>query len=226
MPRKIQNAQINPLDQDDVSDDEIQIPVAPKQVSQLEPATQEIQQQPAVVPAVPVKKAKRNYTCTDEHKEVLRQRLQLAHQKKQELAQARQAEKQEALNALEMKKQEKILQEAEKLKRKENKMLNDLTVKEIKPKKVVAPVPAPAPVVRNKKKVVMYITDSEDDDDEEEEEEIFVKPKQRKQPAPAPAPVQKPARRPAPRKQQYYEPEPQQPVYQQPTIQPIKWNIC
>ena len=172
MPPKIQNIQNNnPLVNmpDDDSDNELQIDVAPKQVSQH------------VAPVASIaNKPKRKYNLTDEHKEVLKQRLQVAHLRKKELADARQQEKQEAKNFLEEKKKQKILQEAEKLKKREEKMMNDLTVKEIvKPKKVIAP--APTPVVRNKKKVVLYVTDSEDDDDDEEEEiEIVKKIKQPK----------------------------------------------
>ncbi len=225
MPKKIQNTQ-NPSPLEEMSNDsdnELQLQPRPKPVSKQQPVIQAtlpsvppvppqlIPQQPTL--AAPIKQ-KRNYNITEEHKEVLKQRLLVAHQRKKELAEERKLQKDEAMKALEIKKQQKILQEAEKLKRKEDKMMKDLEVKEYAEpvKKQVVPPPAP-PIQKKKKQVILYVSDSEGDDEEEEEEEIIVKPKRK-------IPVKQIRQ---PRQQQVYQqPEP---VYQQPAIQPIRWNI-
>jgi hypothetical protein len=218
MPRKIQNTQ-NPLEEiTEGSDNELQLQLTPKPVTKQQPVLPPIipQQQPTPAPTI---KQKRNYNITEEHKEVLKQRLLVAHQRKKELAEERRLQKDEAMKALEIKKQQKILQEAEKLKRKENKMMKDLEVKEfidetqvpLGPVKKTAALPAT--VTKKKKQVILYVSDSEGDD-EEEEEEIIVKPKRK-------IPV-KQIRQPRQQQQIYQQ---QEPVYQQPVIQPIKWNV-
>lgn len=191
MPRKTQIVQNDApiLTQEEASDDELK----------LKPVTNPSKTKAIPIPTDTVSdsihtntkfvKTKRPYTCTEEHKEVLRQRLAVATQRKQELANERLQVKEQQMNALEMKKQAKILEEAEKLKRKEDKMLKQI---EVKPQvKQVAPKP------KQKKKVVVYISDSDDDDEAEEEEEIVVKPKrkqavQRRQPVQYAPPSQQP----------------------------------
>jgi hypothetical protein len=185
MPKKTQIVQNDApiLADDEVSDAELE----------LKPSTKPSEPLPMETKAV---KIKRPYTCTEEHKEVLRQRMVLANQRKQELTEERRHVKEEQINALEKKKQAKILEEAEKLKRKEATMMKQLEVKQL--------VPPPKP--KQKKKVVVYISDSDDEpDDEEEEEEMVVKPKRKTVPRQA---------------KQAAQSSQHQPVYQ-----PVQWKI-
>lgn len=150
MPKK-QNLQNLPPAKtgDDESDNELEYVANPsKQSKNMQPATAPLEVQP---------KKKRN--ITEEHKQALRERLVLAHQRKQELAEERRKQK-EAIEAEYNKKKEmKILMEAERLKRTREKDL----------KKMELPKPKKKPVV------VYYDEDSEEE--EEEEEQIIIKSK-------------------------------------------------
>jgi hypothetical protein len=163
MPPKKQlskTADADPLALEDAhSDEELEMELRPTTVSAPQAPDQLEAVQPSL--AVPAKKAKRPYTLTEEHKEALRERIQVAHERRRELAEVRRREREKVAQELEMKKQAKILQEAEKIRRREEKMLKNLEVN--------LPLP-PAP--KKKKKVVVYVSDSEDEEEEEEEEEV------------------------------------------------------
>lgn len=210
MPRKPQIVQTPAeltatLPSDD--DEDIQLAAEPAPVVS---AGKPVAKPEMAVEAPPPKKQRRPYTMTEEHREALRQRLQVAQARKMELAEERRKVKEEQERALELKKQAKILEEAEKIKRREARVLKSLEVKalpEVKPKK--------------KKKVILYVSDSEgdeEDDEEEEEEEIVVKPK------PKPQRVRAAPPRPA-RVQRSQAIEYEAPVQPRPVVQPIRWNI-
>jgi hypothetical protein len=164
MPRKAKVAQLNlPIDkieniESDESDDEIELkPVTQKTINELEP--------PVPVPVEKVKeKKKRN--ITEEHKEMLRERLKTAHARKKELADARRAVKeQEEENHL-AKKQLAILEQARLIKQRQKKEIESIaktTPQGDKPKKASK---------------VKYVI--EDDDTSEEEVVVLKKPKKAK----------------------------------------------
>ena len=153
MPKK-QNLQNLPLEKtgDDESDNELEY-VAPIKQPKQQVATTPLEVQP---------KKKRN--ITEEHKQALRERLVLAHQRKQELAEERRKQKDAIEAEYNKKKEMKIMMEAERLRRNREKDL----------KKIELP---PKP---KKKPVVVYY--DEEDDDESEEEEIIIKPTKKKHP--------------------------------------------
>lgn len=169
MPKK-QNLQNLPPEKtgDEESDNELEYVATPIKQPKMQPATVPLEVQP---------KKKRN--ITEEHKQALRERLVLAHQRKQELAEERRKQK-DAIEAEYTKKKEmKILMEAERLKR----------VREKDLKKMELPKP-------KKKPVVVYY--DEDEDSEEEEEQIIIKSKKKpqktavQQPPPVPPVYQQP----------------------------------
>ena len=175
MPKK-QNLQNLPLEKtgDDESDNELEY-VAPIKQPKQQVATTPLEVQP---------KKKRN--ITEEHKQALRERLVIAHQKKQELAAERRKQKDAIEAEYNKKKEMKIMMEAERLKRVREKDLKKMEVA-TKPKK---------------KPVVVYYDEDEDSEDEEEEQIII---KSKKKPQPKPKPVL----------QQQTQQQPVAPVYQQ-----------
>ena len=156
---KKQNLQNLPAEKtgDDESDNELEYVAPPVKQPKQQIATTPLEAQP------PKPKQKRN--ITEEHKQALRERLVLAHQRKQELAEERRKQK-EAIEAEYNKKKEmKIMMEAERLKRVREKELKKMELPKTK-----------------KKPVVVYY--DEDDNEESEEEEIIIKPKKKQQPKP------------------------------------------
>jgi len=151
---KKQNLQNLPPEKtgDEESDNELEYVANPIKQSKPQVATAPLEVKP---------KKKRN--ITEEHKQALRERLVLAHQRKQELAEERRKQKDAIEAEYNKKKEMKIMMEAERLKR----------VREKELKKIELPKP-------KKKPVVVYY--DEDEDSEEVEEQIIIKPK-KKQPA-------------------------------------------
>ena len=150
MPKK-QNLQNLPAEKtgDEDSDNELEYVANPIKQPKQVVATAPLELQP---------KKKRN--ISEEHKQALRDRLVLAHQRKQELAEERRKQKEAVELEYNKRKEMKILEEAERLKKKHEKDL----------KKIEIPKP-------KKKPVVVYY----DEDDDSEEEEIIIKSK-KKQP--------------------------------------------
>lgn len=190
---KKQNLQNLPPEKtgDEESDNELEYVENPMKKQPKQISTMPIEKKEAVAP---VKKEKQKRNITEEHKQVLRDRLKVAHQRKQELAEERNKEKRAIEAEYNEKKRQKILMEAERLRRVREKELKKMEV--AKPKK---------------KPVVLYYDETEDEDeDEEPEEEVIVKQKKKPQPKPVQAKL--------PLVQQ---PQPiyQQPVYQQPPFQ-------
>ena len=166
MPKK-QNLQNLPPEKtgDEESDNELEYVAPPIKQPKQQVATAPLEAQQPSKP-----KQKRN--ITEEHKQALRDRLVLAHQRKQELAEERRKQKEAVEAEYNKKKEMKILMEAERLKR----------VREKELKKIELP--------KTKKKPVVVYYD-EDDNEESEEEEIIIKSK-KKQPKPVQQPVQQP----------------------------------
>lgn len=143
-----------------------------------------------------VKKEKQKRNITEEHKQVLRERLKVAHQRKQELAEERRKQKDVIEAEYNLKKEEKILQEAERLRRVREKDLKKIEVA--------------APNKKEKKKPVFVYYD--EDESEQSEEEVIIKQKKKPQPKPV---QQQPV---------YHQQPVQQPVYQQPP--PFQIKFC
>lgn len=165
MPKK-QNLQNLPPEKtgDDESDNELEYVAPPVKQPKQQIATTPLEVQ-AKLPLAQPPKPKQKRNITEEHKQALRERLVLAHQRKQELAEERRKQK-EAIEAEYNKKKEmKIMMEAERLKRVREKELKKMELPKTK-----------------KKPVVVYY--DEDDNEESEEEEIIIKPKKKQQPKP------------------------------------------
>jgi hypothetical protein len=170
---------------EDDSDNELEYVANPLKQPKQQVATTPLEALP------PKPKQKRN--ITEEHKQALRERLVLAHQRKQELAEERRKHKDAIEAEYNKKKEMKILMEAERLKRVREKELKKMEV-----------VKQPT-----KKKPVVVYYDEDDDGTEEEEEQIIIKSKKKPQPkqqAPPPPPPAVP-------------PVYQQPTFQQPQFQ-------
>lgn len=163
---KKQNLQNLPAEKtgDEESDNELEYVAPPVKQPKQQIATAPLEAQP------PKPKQKRN--ITEEHKQVLRERLVLAHQRKQELAEERRKQKDAIEAEYNKKKEMKIMMEAERLKRVREKDLKKMELPKTK-----------------KKPVVVYY--DEDDNEESEEEEIIIKSK-KKQPKPVQQSVQPP----------------------------------
>ena len=165
MPKKQNLQTLAPMPEktgDEESDNELEYVAKPvKQAKPVAPSTMPIEV-PKIVEA-PKEKKKRN--LTEEHKQALRDRLVIAHQRKQELAAERRKEKDAIEAEYNKKKEMKIMMEAERLKRVREKDLKKIEV--AKPKK---------------KPVVVYYDEDEDSEEEEEEEEqIIIKSKKKPQ---------------------------------------------
>lgn len=152
MPKK-QNLQNLPAEKtgEEESDDELEYIANPIKQPKQQVATTQLEVKP--------QKPKQKRNITEEHKQALRERLVLAHQRKQELAEERRKQKDAIEAEYNKKKEMKIMMEAERLKR----------VREKELKKMELPKP--------KKKPVVVYYDEEDDDTEEEE--IIIKPKKK-----------------------------------------------
>jgi uncharacterized membrane protein len=158
------------------SDDEIQY-TAPKQVTN--PVVQETitTPQPNIQP-----KPKQKRNLSEEQREVLRQRMKIAHAKKMELAAQRQAVRDEEEQNLLAQKQLRILEQARLIKQNHKKQLKSIDDTPVDPIVKVKPVES--------KKKVKYVVESESEDSEEE---VVVVNKISKKPAAAPvAPVAPP----------------------------------
>jgi hypothetical protein len=158
------------------SDDEIQY-TTPKQVTN--PVVQETitTSQPNIQP-----KPKQKRNLSDEQREVLRQRMKIAHARKMELAEQRKAVRDEEEQNLLAQKQLRILEQARLIKQNHKKQLKSIDDTPVDPIMKVKPVES--------KKKVKYIVESESEDSEEE---VVVVKKKSKKPAAAPvAPVAPP----------------------------------
>lgn len=110
-------------------------------------------------------KKKRN--LTEEHKEALRERLKIAHQRKKELAEQRALVRQEEEENHLAKKQLAILEQARLIKQKQKKELNAIKSTPVETKK--------------KQAKIVYVEES---DESEEEEEVIIKKKKTTNKAP------------------------------------------
>jgi len=157
------------------SDDEIQY-ITPKQV------TKQVIQEPVSAPAqiIPPKpKQKRN--LSEEQREVLRQRMKIAHAKKMELAAQRQAVKDEEEQNLLAQKQLRILEQARLIKQNHKKQLKSIDDTPIEPIMTVKPI--------GTKKKIKYVVESESEESEEEVVVVKKKSKAKAKPEPEHVPV-------------------------------------
>ena len=187
MPKK-QNLQSLPPEKtgDDESDNELEY-VAPIKQPKQQVSTTPLEVQP---------KKKRN--ISEEHKQALRERLVLAHQRKRELAEERRKEKDAIEAEYNKKKEMKIMMEAERLRR----------VREKELKKIEIPTPK-----QPKKKPVVVYYDEDNESEDDQEEQIIIKSKKK--------PPQQPKQ--VIQQQQQIQP-PVTPVYQ-PPIQQSQFQI-
>lgn len=151
------------------SDDDIEY-TAPKQVTN--PIIQETiaTPQPNIQP-----KPKQKRNLSEEQREVLRQRMKMAHAKKMELAAQRQAVRDEEEQNLLAQKQLRILEQARLIKQNHKKQLKSIDDTPVDAIVKVKPVES--------KKKVKYVVESESEDSEEE---VVVVKKKSKKPAAAP----------------------------------------
>jgi hypothetical protein len=160
---------------DESSDDEIQYTTA-KQV------TKQIVEEPVSAPAqiIPPKpKQKRN--ITEEQREVLRERMRMAHAKKMELAAQRKAVREEEEQNLLAQKQLRILEQARLIKQNHKKQLKSIDDTPIEPIMTVKPI--------GTKKKIKYVVESESEESEEEVVVVKKKSKAKAKPEPEPEPV-------------------------------------
>ena len=151
------------------SDDDIEY-TAPKQV------TKKNIKETIVTPEVNIQpKPKQKRNLSEEQREVLRQRMLIAHAKKMELAAQRKAVREEEEQNLLAQKQLRILEQARLIKQNHKKQLKSIDDTPVDPIMKVKPVES--------KKKVKYIVESES---EESEEEVVVVKKKSKKPAAAP----------------------------------------
>jgi hypothetical protein len=169
MPKKAVVANQSPLGDNSAehSDDEIE----------LKPAlvTQSVPQVPVEVPEVKQRKKK---NLSEQQKEVLRERLKVAHARKKELAEARRAVKEQDEENHMVKKQLAILEQARLIKQRQKKEIDAVS---LKPTETVSVKKTPK---------VKYIV--EEDSSSEEEEIVVVKKKRtpkKSEPAPPPPPA-------------------------------------
>ena len=151
------------------SDDDIEY-TTPKQV------TNQIVQEPMATPQPNIQpKPKQKRNLSEEQREVLRQRMKMAHAKKMELAAQRQAVRDEEEQNLLAQKQLRILEQARLIKQNHKKQIKAIDDTPVDPIVKVKPVES--------KKKVKYVVESESEDSEEE---VVVVKKKSKKPATAP----------------------------------------
>lgn len=167
---------------EDSSDDELEYSAAKQVIKPIDP--EPVSAPSPIIQPKPKPKQKRN--LSEEQREVLRERMRMAHARKMELAAQRKAVKEEEEQNLLAQKQLRILEQARLIKQNHKKQLKAIDDTPVEPIMTVKPI--------GTKKKVKYVVESES---EESEEEVVVvkkksKAKARVEPVVPTAPVAAP----------------------------------